>query len=130
MFLVEIEPGREELYHSVNALATAIQSGVVGPRSRIFHRSSSSWVSITVHPEFRKAAAARESAPLPPLARTRWTFFGHESNEREISDPQAADDKAKKGPEPDKRHPGLRSLLSRAWRGRLPVPSPSKTASS
>lgn len=61
MYLVEIETGREQLYDSVAALASAIRSGDVGSQSRIFHRASSSWVSITVHPEFKKATAARQS---------------------------------------------------------------------
>ncbi len=63
MYLVEIETGREQLYDSVAALASAIRRGDVGSQSRIFHRASSSWVSITVHPEFKKATAARESQP-------------------------------------------------------------------
>ena len=60
MYLVEIEAGREQVYPSVEALAAAIQRGVIGPDSRIFHRASSSWISITLHPEYRKAMAARE----------------------------------------------------------------------
>ncbi len=59
MYLVEIEAGREEMYDSVDALASAIRRGDVGPQARIFHRASSSWVSITVHPEFKKATASR-----------------------------------------------------------------------
>ena len=59
MYLVEIEAGREQLYQSVEALASAIRGGVIGPDSRIFHRASSSWISITLHPEYRKAVASR-----------------------------------------------------------------------
>ena len=76
MYLVEIEAGREQVYPSVEALAAAIRRGVIGPDSRIFHRASSSWISITLHPEYRKAMAARAAEPLPPLARSQWTFFG------------------------------------------------------
>jgi hypothetical protein len=116
MYLVEIEAGREQVYPSVEALAAAIQRGVIGPDSRIFHRASSSWISITLHPEYRKAMAARAAEPLPPLARSRWTFFGAQAPGREIADsfepsqgqPQASD------PPPARR--GLRGLFSRRRR--------------
>jgi hypothetical protein len=122
MYLVEIAPGREELYDSVTALAAAIRSGVVGSQSRIFHRASSSWVSITVHPEYKKVAAARESEPLPPLARSRWTFFGLETDGRVIEEPQPTESKAVEVPaESGNRHRGLRRLLSRAFGGRSPL---------
>ncbi len=132
MYLVEIEPGREELYDSVTALAAAIQRGAVGPQSRIFHRSSSSWVSITVHPEYKKVVAAKASEPLPPLTRSRWTFFGLESNGREIHEPEATAGKAKgEGPKQARRRStGLKGLLARAFRGRPAVPSISKTTGS
>lgn len=84
MYLVEIEAGREQLYQSVEALAAAIRGGVIGPDSRVFHRASSSWISITLHPEYRKAVAARPAEPLPPLARNQWTFFGTEAPSRQI----------------------------------------------
>jgi hypothetical protein len=86
MYLVEIESGREQLYPSVEALAAAIRDGVIGPDSRIFHRASSSWVSIMVHPEYRKAMAARAQEPLPPLARNQWTFFGTDAPGRQADE--------------------------------------------
>lgn len=132
MYLVEIEAGREALYDSVNALAEAIRRGEVGPRSRIFHRASSSWVSITVHPEFKKAAAARQSEPLPPLARTQWTFFGAEPKAREIDETPVNKSEAKQptGKTSESRRSGLRGLLGRAFRNRAPIPGTSETSSS
>jgi hypothetical protein len=130
MYLVEIEPGREMLYQSVSALGEATHGGQVGPQSRIFHRTSSSWVSITVHPEYKKAVTARASEPLPPLARNRWTFFGLESNGREVNEPPATMSKADPAPaENGKRPGGLKGLLGRAFRNRSPVPSTSERAS-
>jgi hypothetical protein len=131
MFLVEIEAGREALYDSANALAEAIRRGEVGPRSRIFHRASSSWISITLHPEFKKAAAARESEPLPPLARTQWSFFGAEPRGREIDERPATKGDAKQptGKKSESR-PGLRGLFARAFRGHAPTPKTSETSGS
>jgi hypothetical protein len=125
MFLVEIEAGQEALYDSVNALAEAIRRGEVGPRSRIFHRASSSWISITLHPEYRKAAAARDSEPLPPLARTEWTFFGTEPRGREIDETPATKGDAKPTRKTSEGRSGLRGLLSRAFRGRATIPKTS-----
>jgi hypothetical protein len=131
MFLVEIEAGREALYDSVNALAGAIRRGEVGARSRIFHRASSSWISITLHPEFKKVAAERASEPLPPLARTQWTFFGAEPKGREIDETPVKKSEAKPptGKTTESRS-GLRGLLGRAFRNRAPIPSTSEPSSS
>ena len=124
MFLVEIEAGREVLYNSVDALAEAIRLAEVGPRSRIFHRASSSWISITLHPEYKKAAAERDSEPLPPLARTQWTFFGAEAKGREIDETPAKSREAKQPTVKTTESPaGLRGFLARAFRGRAPTPT-------
>ena len=117
MYLVEIEAGREQVYQSVEALAAAIRNGVIGPDSRIFHRASSSWISITLHPEYRKAVGSRPPEPLPPLGRTQWTFFGTEPSTRQILETA---DTVQAQPEPTaeaqdgKR--GLRGLFSRGRR--------------
>jgi hypothetical protein len=130
MFLVEIEAGREALYNSVNALADAIHRGEIGPQSRIFHRASSSWISITFHPEFKKAAAARDSEPLPPLARTQWTFFGAEPKGREIDETPAKSRVAKQPTRKTIESPaGLRGLLARAFRGHASTPRTSEPSS-
>jgi hypothetical protein len=122
MFLVEIEAGREALYDSVNALAAAIRRGEVGPQSRIFHRASSSWISITLHPEFKKAAATRGSELLPPLARSQWTFFGVEPKGREIDEPPATNRDAGEIPAKTSESRGrLRDLLGRAFRSLAPT---------
>jgi hypothetical protein len=128
MHLVEIEAGREQHYETLAALAAAIRSSEIGPQSRIFHRASSSWVSITAHPEFRKAVAERASEPLPPLARTSWTFFGGEATARETETPPvSADAGAPSGTTPAQ--VGLRGLLGRALRGLSSNRSPETSSS-
>lgn len=118
MYLVEIETGREQMYQSVEALAAAIRNGVIGPDSRIFHKASSSWISITLHPEYRKAVAKRPPEPLPPLTRSQWTFFGTQPPTRKIMDVDAVID-ARPGPA-ERAEPaaprGLRSLFRRSRR--------------
>lgn len=114
MYLVEIEVGREQHYESTEALASAIRQGEVRPDSRIFHRASGNWVSITVHPEYRKVMAE----PLPPLARTRWTFFGLESRGREIDEPMGDGAEAGTTAVATERPRGWRGLLRRVLRPR------------
>lgn len=118
MYLVELEAGREELYESVEALAAAIHQGEVGPRARIFHRASSSWVSITVHPEYKRVAAARAAAPLPPLARKQWTFYGVEPKGREIEElsPATAPAAGQPAAAANENRRGLRGMFGRAFR--------------
>ena len=53
MYLVELRPGKEELYRTGDELAAAIRSGEVDGHSRIYHRSSSKWISITLHPQYK-----------------------------------------------------------------------------
>ncbi len=128
MYLVELESGREQLYESVEALAAAIRANEIGPESRIFHRASSSWVSITVHPEYRKALTARSSQPLPPLVRRQWTFFGVEAKEREILEvPTGAFSQAETEARPARR--GLRAIFARALRRPSPADAPEHSSS-
>jgi hypothetical protein len=117
MYLVEIEAGREQLYQSVDALASAIRRGDVGPQSRIFHRASSSWVSITVHPEYRRAVADQVTAPLPPLARNQWTFFGLEPRGREFDEePVSRPSPPRASADADAERRGWRAMLGRVLR--------------
>jgi hypothetical protein len=77
MYLVELRPGKEELYRSGDELAAAIRSGDVDMHSRIYHRATSKWISVTLHPQYKAIVAAERPAgpPMPPLERSNWTFF-------------------------------------------------------
>jgi hypothetical protein len=118
------------VYESADALAAAIRRGEVGPRARIFHRASSNWISITLHPEFKKASATRHDDPLPPLARNRWTFFGVEPSGRQIDEPAAPAREAASPPESATKSGGLKRLLGRAFRGLSSTPRTSESSGS
>jgi len=78
MYLVELRPGKEELYRTGDELAAAIRSGDVDMHSRIYHRATSKWISVTLHPQYKAIVAAPPPPPpppLPPLERSTWTFF-------------------------------------------------------
>ncbi|HEY4648677.1 MAG TPA: hypothetical protein VIG95_06185 [Gemmatimonadales bacterium] len=75
MYLVELRPGREELYRSSDELALAIRSGDVDERSRVYHRATAKWISITLHPQYKAIVAAAREEPASRPAR-RWTILG------------------------------------------------------
>ncbi len=59
MFLVEVRPGKEELFRSVDDLAAAIRRDEVDAHSRIYHRTTARWISITLHPIYQRHAAGQ-----------------------------------------------------------------------
>src|SRR3954468_4772145 len=75
MYLVELRPGKEELYRSSDELALAIRSGDVDERSRVYHRATAKWISITLHPQYKAIVAAAREEPASRPAR-RWTILG------------------------------------------------------
>ena len=75
MYLVELRPGKEELYRTGDELAAAIRSGDVDMHSRIYHRATSKWISVTLHPQYKAIVERPAEPPMPPLERSTWTFF-------------------------------------------------------
>lgn len=62
-YRVEVTPGRELVYPTLEAFRAAMYGGIITADSRIFHRATSTWVCITEHPEYRRYQA--EISPLP-----------------------------------------------------------------
>jgi hypothetical protein len=83
MFLVEVAEGRRNHYPSAHALGAAIRCGELGPQARIFHQSSSQWLPITVHPEYRRAETEWEEDVARRWRARGWTFFSDKSSETE-----------------------------------------------
>jgi hypothetical protein len=115
MYLVELRPGKEELYRTGDELASAIRSGDVDIHSRIYHRATSKWISITLHPQFKSITTA-PAEPLPPLERANWTFFNDSADTLEgANDPSVESGPAEpvepEGPAPtDPNHPWRRPM--------------------
>jgi hypothetical protein len=110
MYLVELGAGKDELYRSTEELVAAIRRGEIGPQSRIYHRSSSKWLPITVHPEFRRYASERANGRPP---RKQWTFLRDPSAERAESAEASASDTLITAPQPTR---GWRRVLGSAFR--------------
>ncbi len=78
MFVVEPGSGKNKGYASARELGAAIRRGELGPQARIYHRATDRWLPITVHPEYRRAAAEREQRSARELQGRQWTFL-HDS---------------------------------------------------
>jgi hypothetical protein len=55
MYRIELSPGEETVFRSIEELAVAIKRGIVTPRARIYHNASSKWLPIQFHPHYRTA---------------------------------------------------------------------------
>jgi hypothetical protein len=75
MYLVELKPGKEELYRTGDELALAIRDGDVDARSRIYHRATAKWISITLHPQYKAIVAGQRDEPTARPARKAWGLF-------------------------------------------------------
>lgn len=104
MYLVELRPGKEELYRTVDELAAAIRNGDVDIHSRIYHRATSKWISVTLHPQYKAIVADRPAPPpeppLPALERSSWTFFNDSADT--LAGANEPDDPPAEGEQPPK----------------------------
>jgi hypothetical protein len=76
MYLVELRPGKEELYRSSDELALAIRNGDVDARSRVYHRATAKWISITLHPQYKAIVAAAKDDSVTRSTRRGWGILG------------------------------------------------------
>jgi hypothetical protein len=74
MYRIELSPGEQTAFRSIEELAVAIRRGVVTPHARIWHNASSKWLPIQFHPHYKIAASMQLSpadlvagAPVKPL---------------------------------------------------------------
>jgi hypothetical protein len=77
MYRIEVAPGEETVFRSMEELAVAIRNGVVTPRARIYHNASQKWLPIGLHPHYKKAlelpaaSSAHPRSPTPVPAKPR-----------------------------------------------------------
>lgn len=74
MYRIELSPGEETAFRTIEELAVAIKRGVVTSRARIWHNASGKWLPIEFHPHYKIAAAMQltpadlvAGAPVKPL---------------------------------------------------------------
>lgn len=64
MYLIRLPTGEEAVYRSIEELALAVHSGVVGPAAQAYHRATSEWLPIADHPEYQAALAIHVPEPV------------------------------------------------------------------
>jgi hypothetical protein len=101
MYRIELAPGDESIFRTIEELATGIRSGLITDRARIHHKRTGLWVPITSHPHYKLAlegpvaspapvAAAPAPAPSAPTASA--PRFSKEASEPESSEPELLDE--------------------------------------
>ncbi len=84
MYRIELKPGEESVFRTIEELAIGIRNGLITSRARIYHNASQKWLPIEFHPHYKKAlampaatlgerpavgmASPRASAPAPARA--------------------------------------------------------------
>ena len=72
MYRIEVKPGEEAVFRTIEELATGIRNGFVTPRARIYHAASQKWLPIEFHPHYKKALEGNftptPTGPQPSLA--------------------------------------------------------------
>jgi hypothetical protein len=76
MYRIEFEPGDVGVFRSVEEIATAIKSGVITPRARIYHQATDKWLPIEFHPHYRQALDIATGTALPPASAPAPAPFG------------------------------------------------------
>lgn len=81
MYRIEVAPGEETVFRTIEELAVGIRNGVVTPRARIYHHASQKWLPIGLHPHYKKAlempaasaphAPVTSATPIPTPSRLR-----------------------------------------------------------
>lgn len=62
MYRIELSPGEETAFRSIEELAVAVKRGVVTSRARIWHNASGKWLPIEFHPHYKIAASMQLTA--------------------------------------------------------------------
>jgi hypothetical protein len=120
MYLVELRPGKEEVYRTLEEFTAAIRRGDVIWQSRIYHQAASMWIPITLHPQFRKIAGERRADPPWPPLRRRWTFDRNDTpEERPVFNPALEEDAWDEQPRSWAERTVTRGWSPRGWRSVL-----------
>jgi hypothetical protein len=65
MYRIELSPGEETVFRTIEELATGVRNGVISPRARIYHHASQKWLPIEFHPHYKKAIEILSSKTSP-----------------------------------------------------------------
>lgn len=73
MYRIELAPGEETVFRTIEELAVAVRNGLVTARCRIYHSATQKWLPIELHPHYKQALAL----PASRVAEAVATKTGH-----------------------------------------------------
>lgn len=62
MYRIRLTTGEEAVFRTVAELALAIRSGVVSPKSEVFHNAETRWLPLETHPEYMALVTGKRPA--------------------------------------------------------------------
>jgi hypothetical protein len=129
MYRIEVAPGEESVFRTIEELAVGIRNGVVTPRARIYHHASEKWLPIGLHPHYKKALAmpAASSSHAPVTSATPIPTFRPKAPPPSQPKPQSVVHypEPKRPPEPEHTpDPGPEPKAAAAPKIPAPVQSP------
>lgn len=62
MYRIRLTTGEEAVFRTVDELALAIGSGVVSPKSEVFHTAAKRWLPIEAHPDYAAVVTGKRPA--------------------------------------------------------------------
>jgi hypothetical protein len=65
MYRIEVAPGEETVFRTIEELAIGIRNGVITQRARIYHNASQKWLPIALHPHYKKALEMPAASASP-----------------------------------------------------------------
>jgi hypothetical protein len=108
MYRIEVKPGEETVFRTIEELSTGIRNGFITSRARIYHAASQKWLPIEFHPHYKKALDGNftpsAAAPQPSLTAMPAPTFSFPGATAPQSPPPAAEPPAAEPahiPEPD-----------------------------
>ncbi|MEP7227846.1 MAG: hypothetical protein ABI785_10830, partial [Gemmatimonadales bacterium] len=114
MYRIELSPGEETAFRTIEELAVAIRRNVVTSKARIYHNATSKWLPIQFHPHYKLAVSMPltqadlvAGPPVKPLSSLKL-------GEADASPPAAA---------PSSREAATQAALA-AWPAPKPVSTP------
>jgi hypothetical protein len=73
MYRIRLASGEQAVFRTIDELALAMQSGVVGPTAEVYHQEENRWLPVESHPDYQAALAVTpapeaepEAPPAPP----------------------------------------------------------------
>lgn len=125
MYRIELSPGDETVFRSIEELAVAVKRGVVTPRARIYHGAADKWLPIQFHPHYKIALSmelTNAALVAGPTVKPLSTLSLEQPSEPELPEPMLAlaAEPPKPAPAPKKKTSGSGSSTKRSRRTTKP----------